>query len=279
MKGIAHVNRGRALTDHSTGGSPASGAWPDAVNALNQMRRVTLPPFFGLALLIALPMIANGGPIRAYPQTDSPSTLALVGLYTLLLSFAESVLLTPLAIAVHRFILRGERTERYRLDLSNPRTKRFIAYGFLLDLIWLVPQEWVSLAGYSTPTRLVAWLILGVGAGLVVTRLILLFPAIAIDAPQAALRDARALARGSTWTILWAILATALLGCFFSLAALPLLIFAGYSLTHFGIVPGALMLGIAMAAFILVPTTALVAVASRLYRTLNTSAEPIAETA
>ena len=243
------------------------------------MRRVTLPPFFGLALLIALPMIANGGPIRAYPQTDSPSTLALVGLYTLLLSFAESVLLTPLAIAVHRFILRGERTERYRLDLSNPRTKRFIAYGFLLDLIWLVPQEWVSLAGYSTPTRLVAWLILGVGAGLVVTRLILLFPAIAIDAPQAALRDARALARGSTWTILWAILATALLGCFFSLAALPLLIFAGYSLTHFGIVPGALMLGIAMAAFILVPTTALVAVASRLYRTLNTSAEPIAETA
>ena len=50
-----------------------------------------------------------------------------------------SLALTPLAIAIHRFILLGETTSSYRLELGQRRFRRFAFYTFLLNLIALAP--------------------------------------------------------------------------------------------------------------------------------------------
>jgi hypothetical protein len=57
----------------------------------------------------------------------------------------QAVLLSPLAIAVHRFVLLGERTNRYPLEPGSSRYLRFVGFAILINIPWLIPRPIQSL--------------------------------------------------------------------------------------------------------------------------------------
>ena len=60
---------------------------------------------------------------------------------------ARALFLTPLAIAIHRFVLLGEITNVYRIDAGNPRFQKFFLFALaLLALAWLCTVPVVILA-------------------------------------------------------------------------------------------------------------------------------------
>jgi hypothetical protein len=52
---------------------------------------------------------------------------------------AEAFFLTPLAIAIHRFVLLGEITNAYRIDTSDPWFEKFFLFALALALLALSP--------------------------------------------------------------------------------------------------------------------------------------------
>jgi hypothetical protein len=112
----------------------AIAAWGDGFNALSQMRILT-----GAALVALLPITYLRLPLLKTAYT----TTVLPGLGFHLLSLAVSIayafLVTPLAIAVHRFVLLGELTERYQLRPADRRFLRFFACLLALYLLISTP--------------------------------------------------------------------------------------------------------------------------------------------
>jgi hypothetical protein len=100
-----------------------------------------------------------------------------------LLSFGvwvvQAGLFAPLAIAVHRYVLLGKVTRTYALDLGSARFKNFVFYGVLLQAPTTLTSLLEGLISSATIFALnMAFLYLFV-------RLVVLFPAIAIDGPGA----------------------------------------------------------------------------------------------
>jgi hypothetical protein len=99
--------------------------------------------------------------------------------------------LTPFFIAVHRFILVGEVADRYRLDPQDRRFARFFTWSLVLWLMLaFVPALAIGMVSLPlaliSPTMAMSVLALVVIIAAVVSvRLIVLFPAIAVDAPGA----------------------------------------------------------------------------------------------
>ena len=105
-------------------------AWCDALAAVEQM-----PWIFGTALLgvvvlqgLSAFVIPRGGPTEFGPH-----------LLHLALNVLQALLLTPAAIAVHRFVILQERTSHYRLDLTDPRTSRFFYCAVVIQALVFVP--------------------------------------------------------------------------------------------------------------------------------------------
>jgi hypothetical protein len=115
---------------------------------------------------------------------------------------ARGFLLTPFLIAVHRFILLDEVTPHYHLAPQDGRFLRFFAWTLapaLLSAAGSLVQYLLTAA--ELPVTAVS---LGTGAVLVVglfviLRLLILFPAIAVDAPGASARNAFADSQGFFW--------------------------------------------------------------------------------
>jgi hypothetical protein len=57
-----------------------------------------------------------------------------------LILIAQSFLLTPVVIAMHRFVLLGEVAPLYSLRLSQPRFMRFFALSVVFQLLILIPS-------------------------------------------------------------------------------------------------------------------------------------------
>lgn len=168
-----------------------------------------------------------------------------------LLSFGLSVLqvflFAPIAIAVHRYVLLGEITEVYFPDPASFRFRHFFLFGVLLQAIWLPT---------NLSNGLLAFLLFCLAA-FFSARLIVLFPAIAIDGPGANLAGAWRTSSGHFWPIFATIVLSMLPGLLVILPA------RGY-LGEAGIVLTAVLgpFGIVIATFIAA------ALASHLYRWL-----------
>src|SRR3954452_6929977 len=109
-------------------------------------------------------------------------------------------LLTPFFLAVHRFVLLGEEPTRYDFELSSPRFQLFFGWLAVGVVLLSFPSTLAAFAeakgpvyyfGPSPPdldstivtvTRIVASVIL--------TQLLVLFPAVAVDAPWACWQNA-----------------------------------------------------------------------------------------
>jgi len=116
-----------------------------------------------------------------------------------------ALLLTPVVIAVHRFVIQDVITSAYTLPLGDPLYRSFVAWLFALKVLAGLPFELLGMM------QALGWPLLVSTAGLVVAlvaavavalRLTILLPAIAVQAPSASLTPALADTRGQALHIL-----------------------------------------------------------------------------
>jgi hypothetical protein len=170
-------------------------AWRDTRDALSALLAPTL-----VMVLILLALVIVKFTIRALLILNGMTTSAeLVGLpYGVVVVF----FLTPYAIAVHRFIILGEKTTSYRIASTEPRFRRFFGWSLVLLVLSSATQQSfdvdVVLGGPVLALTVLAFVF--------AIRAIVLYPAVAVDAPGANWRQAIADTRGHAWRILFIIL-------------------------------------------------------------------------
>jgi hypothetical protein len=178
----------------------ALGGWRDALRAITQMMSVAGPAFLFSLLSQAAYQLSRGHSFAI----DAAAFQALC--------ISQSLVLTPLAIAVHRYVLLDETTQHYDLNLADQRFQRFFGVAVAIQLLWLSMGIWLILGHFAFDMPMVRgepitpkarenifWIFVVVFAALVscfvITRVILsiaiLFPAVATDAPGAGWRNAR----------------------------------------------------------------------------------------
>jgi hypothetical protein len=163
------------------------------------LRKAWRPALFAYLILSVGSVAAAVGPkLLTYdPLGQAAMRLAiLVGL---------CFLLTPFLLAVHRLVLLGEEETRYDFKPSSPRFQLFFGWLAVTVVLMSFPSTLGTLAEAKNPVyyfdrppldlyspivaaaRIVAWLM--------VLQLLVLFPAVAVDAPgagwQNAIRDTR----------------------------------------------------------------------------------------
>ena len=120
------------------------------------------------------------------------------------MSVTRTFLMTPVLIAVHRFVVLREVAPRYRLAPVEPRFIRFFVWSLAFAAFSLAIGLLESaLRAMSVPPFTVTIIVFSVviGGCIVALRLTVLFPAIAVDAPSATARQAFADTRGHFWNI------------------------------------------------------------------------------
>jgi hypothetical protein len=172
-------------------------AWRDALHAVRAMKAVA-----GIAFLLTMAVSAPEAAVNAYlfSGEDGGWAKEVTGVVFLAV---RNLVATPFAIAVHRHLLLGETMQRYSLDISNPRLLRFFAFVMALDLAFSLPG-WISPELRSWASVVLFFLVTGVAL-----RCVMIFPAIAVDAAGASLRNAWLDAKGHSWRISWIVLITA----------------------------------------------------------------------
>jgi hypothetical protein len=190
-------------------------AWGDAFRAIGAMPVVA---GIGFVLVLATSLasfaiVPNPSAIVGSPGSPLIRWIPLIQLGS---TIVQAVLLTPLAIAVHRFVLLGERTNRYPLDPGSSRYLRFVGFAILVNILWLIPSTIQSLilGAQNNPALAgglaIVVLVLLITVIIIVVRRAILFPAIAIDAPGATWSKARLDTKGSSWRVAVIFLLTAL---------------------------------------------------------------------
>jgi hypothetical protein len=139
--------------------------------------------------------------------------LALDGVSNLAAScvnLAGGFLLAPYCIAVHRFVILGEVAPHFPFAFGR-RSGRFFVTGLLISLLGMAPALLLGTLFFAyfyigiVPPH--SWLVtavaaaLAIGAAIFVTRVIVLLPAIAVDAPGASLANAYRDTKGHTFGI------------------------------------------------------------------------------
>ena len=107
-------------------------AWRDSFRVIAAM-----PIVAGIAftILILLSLVS----VWIVPDPYALATSHWLPVFTLVSSIVSSLLLAPLAIAVHRYVLLGELTNRYPLDPFSARYVRFVGFAMLSKLLWSLP--------------------------------------------------------------------------------------------------------------------------------------------
>jgi hypothetical protein len=156
-------------------------SWRDGLAALRDMPMMPAVIFVVMAVDTAMN--------EALRQAATADTVLLLQLLRLAISiFLLSFFLAPAAIAINRYVLLGETARSYVPDISSPRFRRYFGYSFLINLVVLIPLTLgeestdIYIAGALAAFALIAIFVL------VFTWI--LFPAIAVDAPGANLRNA-----------------------------------------------------------------------------------------
>jgi hypothetical protein len=231
----------------------AAQAWRDTVAAF---RALATPALTVLAISIALALLQR----VVAPAEKSLETGPLLAGF--IIASAQAFLLTPYLIAIHRFIILGEAAPRYAIAASTHRFQLFFLWSMALSMFYWVPA--FVIAAFFAKTEallLMATLLLlafTVVALVATVRLIILFPAIAVDAPGATWTHAMADTQGRFWRIL----------AISTLAALPAL--AGMiALLLIGPNSWLLVVAVSDGVMSVVLMTLAIAVASRLYEQLG----------
>lgn len=247
-------------------------AWRDTRAALNALRTPAL-----VMVLILWTLFIVKVAIRALLILNGMTTSAeLVGLpYGVAVVF----FLTPYAIAVHRFIILGEKTTSYRIASTEPRFRRFFGWSLVFLVLSSATQQSFDLdVVLGGPV-----LALAVLAFAFAIRAIVLYPAVAVDAPGASWRQAIADTRGHAWRILFIILGAILPLVIVALivwvgVAMPILFFIGDApMGPRSLMAILLLLYLFVVVTLLFAYTLLVVIASRLYQRIGVRSKGAAD--
>jgi hypothetical protein len=170
-------------------------AWRDAFTAISKM-----PVVLGTAFTMMLSIAAVN---HALMPREFGIGSVLLGI---VVGLAQALLLTPAAIAVHRFIVLGERAGVYRIEPANPRFRRFFLFAFIVEMMLSASfAVGVVMNLFSGIAAVFAGFILFVVAAILTLRTLILFPAIAVDAQGAEWINAIGDSKGHTWRIFFAV--------------------------------------------------------------------------
>jgi hypothetical protein len=171
-------------------------SWRDAAAAREKM-----PNLFWIAIGILIALGILNQLIGGY--------LLIVG--GIVFSIAQALALTPLAIAVHRFILLGEARDSYDFAPGDPRFQKFFVFTIALELLGALPYIIALPLVFIAPFLYsLVVLVLAIVAAIVAVRNVMLFPSIAVDSAGADWRNAMADSKGHSWRIFFVLLCTVL---------------------------------------------------------------------
>ena len=220
-------------------------AWRDAAIARERMPTlfwIAIAVLFGLNILQSL--LGGWG------------AASFVG--GVIFALAQALALTPVAIAVHRFILLDEARDRYDFAPGDPRFQKFFLFTIALEALGAIPRIVAFLLAIVAPLLApLVLLALAIGAAIIGVRTAILFPSIAIDAPGADWRHAMADAKGHSWRIFLVLLCVVLPAAVIEIVLIALLSWIGLL--------GAIALGLIVPAVTIAVVAAGAAAASRLY--------------
>ncbi len=174
--------------------------WPTLAAAYREWRRMlpVLRPLIVNAFLIVLAISALDEFIPA--KLSEPELSGTI--ITLVEAALRALLLAPIVAAIHRFIVLDEITKAYALPLGEAEFRRFFAWLFVLELLGGLPIDFLGLMqalNVSVVASTVAFVVAVIAAFVLMLRLSILPPAIAVGAPGA--RPAQALADTKGYTL------------------------------------------------------------------------------
>jgi hypothetical protein len=218
--------------------------------------------FNACAILVAISVAENFVPMHLWNQTVPGEMITLVR------EAVWALLLAPIIVAIHRFVILNEVTRAYTLPVDEPAFRVFVAWLFALSVLAGLPFDFLGLTqalGLSSTASALGLAVALVAAIAVLLRLAILLPAIAVETPGA--RPSQALADTKGYALrIFAI---------FALALLPLLAIdlAGVLLAGPGIKiagSGKAMIGLIMGGILQTALLSLMAVtASLLFTTVG----------
>jgi len=208
-----------------------------------------------MALGLALVVTAIGFFLFGSGATLSGQLIRLV------MRIAFGLVLAPYIIAAHRFIILGEVTTRYDLAPGDPRFQRFFGWTVVLALISAIPAVVPSILSLPGVLHAVLTIGLAIGVVIVILRLFIILPAVAVDSDRVTWQNAMADTAGYAGRIFLIGLAAALpVGI---AAAIPAAFLASFGVSLLTLV-AALIQG---AAGVIIASL-MVAIASRAYESL-----------
>jgi len=187
---------------------------PTFIAAYRDLARLlsAMPALMGSAFVIILASSAGAElvPQRLWDQQLTGEALGLAQ------NAVEALLLTPVVIAIHRFVILDKITRNYTLPIGEGVFGVFFGWLFALKVLIGLPMDILGLL--ETLSRSIWTIILGfavatIAAGSLVLRLLILLPALAVGAPGAVASRAWADSKGHVLRIL-AVIFVALLPWF-----------------------------------------------------------------
>ncbi len=149
-------------------------------------------------IIIAVKVMEDFVPPRLWSGAILGTVLGLV------VNAVQSFCLAPIMIAIHRFIILDEVKPGYVLDPGQPGFLPFFGWlvvvSVLIDLVFSV-QEALTAIGLSALTALVPTFVVLIAVLIVLMRLTILFPAIAVGARGASRANAVADSKGHAFSI------------------------------------------------------------------------------
>ena len=164
--------------------------------ALETLRLLILNAFL---IIVFLAVIEDQIPSRLSDQEPLGHIISLAE------TAIRAMLLTPIAIAIHRMVILDEVNRAYTLPLGEPAFRAFFAWLVVLGVIGGLPFDLLGVLqthNASLATTLIGFLLAMIAMIAFALRLTVLLPAIAVEAPGAALKPALADTRGKTLRIL-----------------------------------------------------------------------------
>jgi hypothetical protein len=151
-------------------------AYDDLRRVLRAMRTLMI---YALLIILALKVLEEIVPARTMSGALSGNVISFA------IGAAQSFCLTPIIIAVHRFIILDEVTTSYAVDPSQPRFIALFSWLVALSILSMLVfglQEFLTALGVSTGAAIGPGLMVAIIVTIVSLRLTILFPAIAVGA-------------------------------------------------------------------------------------------------
>jgi hypothetical protein len=171
-------------------------AYRDLRRLLFPLRTIVISAFL---ILLAISVTAELVPHRYWDQKLSGEALGL------LQDAVWALLLTPIVIAIHRFVILGEVTPNYGLDIGEPAFRLFFIWLFGLKVFSGLPYTLLGVLqalGFSPLATAIPFAVALVVVTAALLRLTILFPAVAVEAPGATAKHAFIDTKGQALRIL-----------------------------------------------------------------------------